>query len=472
MGASRPDEDTPPRSNLAVEGAAEPTASTARGRRVSAPPRVTRLVVVHPRPRGPAPTLTLGEEDATIGRQAGPTVALAIAHATVSRAHATVRWDARAGRHTVVDRGSRNGTWLEGQPVATLPKFLADNSVLRLGDVLAVYERGEAPPPAAPAAVLAALPGDSLAAQRMRAAVARAGPDLSAALILGETGAGKERVAAELHRLSGRRGPFIAVNCAAFSAPLFESQLFGHVRGAFTGASQDHPGLFRAAHGGTLFLDELGELPIELQPKLLRAVELGEVSAVGSTQTQRVDVRLVAATNRALTEDIARGKFRRDLYARLALWEVEVPPLRSRRADILGWIDRLHRAWAEQRGRPVAPLDLSVEAAQALLLARWPDNLRGLQRVVHACAAAPAGPIERDALPAWLDEPAPPPAPRPEEPARRGPRPRPARDELVAALEAHGWSLRATAKHYDRDRKQIVRWVEMYAIDVPWRAED
>src|SRR5690606_21362403 len=214
----------------------------------------------------------------------------------------------------------------------------------------------------APTVSYEALPGTSMPAQRLRAAVAAAASDRAPVLVLGETGVGKEKIAAELHRLSGRQGPLVAVNCAALSAQLIESQLFGHVRGAFTGATQERAGLFRAATGGTLFLDELGEMPLELQPKLLRAVELGEVVAVGSTQPHRVDVRLIAATNRSLTDEVVAGRFRRDLYARLALWEIAAPPLRSRRADIIDWIDRLHRLWWEPRGEPPAPLDLSVEA--------------------------------------------------------------------------------------------------------------
>ena len=447
------------------------TVSTDSARRASAPPRVARLVVVYP--RALAGTHALGGEPATIGRQAG--AELVLVNPTVSRRHAVLRWDPAAGRHTVADLGSHNGTWLDGQPVAALPRLLADGSLLRVGDALAIYERGE-PPPAAQAS-REAVPGDSLAAGHLRAAIARAAPDPSPALVLGETGAGKERVAAELHRLSGRRGPLLALNCAALSPQLVESQLFGHVRGAFTGATQEQQGFFRAAAGGSLFLDELGELPLDLQPKLLRAVELGEVVAVGSTQAHRVDVRLIAATNRSLLEDVSKGRFRRDLYARLALWEIAVPPLRARRADIVGWIDRIHRAWCEQRGAPAPALEFEVDALEAILLAPWPDNLRGLHRLVHACAAGRGGRIGRAGLPAWALEDMPEEAgdkgqatPVPE--GKRTFRPRPSREELVAVLAANGWSLRAAARHFERDRKQIARWVEMYAIEIPRRADD
>lgn len=451
----------------------ELTVSTERPRQNTAPPRIARLVVVYPRTIAGSYALA---ESVTLGRHNSGPGSRVLEHATVSRQHAAIRWDQAAGRHSVVDLGSRNGTWLDGQPVAaSLPRFLPDGAVLRIGDVLAVYECGE-PAASAPAVSFEALPGTSMPAQRLRAAVAAAAADSAPVLVLGETGVGKEKIASELHRLGGRPGPLIAVNCAALSAHLIESQLFGHVRGAFTGATQERAGLFRAATGGTLFLDELGEMPLELQPKLLRAVELGEVVAVGSAQPHRVDVRLVAATNRSLADEVVAGRFRRDLYARLALWEIAAPPLRSRRADIIDWIDRLHRLWWEPRGEPPAPLDLSVEAAEALLLSPWADNLRGVQRFVHGCGQPTSGRIERETLPRWLTEGelavagAEPRAAA--APARPQFRPRPSRDELVAALTAHNWSLRATARHFDRDRKQIARWVEMYAVEIPGRAAD
>jgi transcriptional regulator with GAF, ATPase, and Fis domain len=420
-------------------------------------------------PRAVAQVHVLREATTIFGRQSGAPALHQLDHPTVSRQHLELTWDATVGRHSVVDLGSRNGTWLEGQPVATaLPRFLRHGDVLRIGDVIAVYECGAAPEDAAEVD-LEALPGQSLAARHLRAAVLRAATDRAPALILGETGAGKENVAAEVHRLSGRRGPLVTINCAALSPQIVESQLFGHARGAFTGATQEHAGVFRAASGGTLFLDEIGEMPLELQPKLLRAVELGEVVPLGSTQPLRVDVRLIAATNRPLEHEIAAGRFRRDLYARLARWELHAPPLRERRADIFAWIERLHRIAAPEG----EPQQFTAEAAEALLLAPWPDNLRGVQRFVHACGRA-GDKLEREQLPRWLGDTSTggSPGAAPREPApRQGFRPRPSRDELVAVLTTNQWSLRATARHYERDRKQIVRWVEMYAIEIPGRVQ-
>ena len=438
--------------------------------------QVTRLVVVYPRTQ--AGVHLLGDAEAVLGRHPGPAIPVAVMHPTVSRRHAIFRWDPAACRHTVADLGSRNGTWLNGQTVSALPRTLEDQAVLRIGSVIAIYERQDAAAVDPPEVSRAAVPGDSLASQQLRAAIDRAGPDPSPALILGETGAGKKGVAAELHRLGGRRGPQLTINCAALSPQLVESTLFGHTRGAFTGATEEHAGMFRAAHGGTLFLDELGELPIDLQPKLLRAVELGEVVAVGSTQTHRVDVRLVAATNRSLLADVEQGKFRRDLYARLALWEIHVPPLRARRADMLAWIDRLHAAWAAQRERSdLAPLEFQPDAAEALLLQPWLDNLRGLQRFVHACAAiADPVPIHRAELGPWLAGDLPLEtsmlAVTPVPASLRNTRPRPTREALLAILKSTGWSIRATAKHYERDRKQISRWIEMYTIEMPARGNE
>ncbi|MBZ5711643.1 sigma 54-interacting transcriptional regulator [Nannocystis pusilla] len=439
-------------------------------RSVEAPP-TARLVIVYP--RALARVIDLDDGAITLGRHAGGKDMRAVEHPTVSRRHAVVRWDAGAASHCIADLGSRNGTRLDGQAIATSPRFLVDQTVLRIGDVLVVYERGAVPGPA-PHVDLDALPGESLAARRLRAAVARAAVDRAPVLVLGETGAGKESVAAELHRLSGRRGPLVVVNCAALSAQLVESQLFGHVRGAFTGATGEHAGMFRAAAGGTLFLDEVGELPLDLQPKLLRAVELGEVVAVGSTQPHRIDVRVIAATNRSLAAEVAAGRFRRDLHARLALWEVEVPFLRARRADIVDWIDRLHRQWCAPRGS-VEPLEFAVEAVESLLLGVWTDNLRALQRFVHGCGKDLRR-VERDALPRWIrdETPATPDNATPDGDASHRPhiRPRPTRDELLTALAAHAWSLRATARHFSRDRKQIARWVDMYAIEIPGRVAD
>jgi len=195
-------------------------------------------------------------------------------------------------------------------------------------------------------------------------------------LITGESGTGKELVARDLHDASGRAaGPFVAVNCVALPEDLLESELFGHVQGAFTGALRDHPGRFRQADGGTLLLDEIGDMPHALQPKLLRAIESGEVDPVGSLAPVAVDVRLVAATNVDLEARVAAGEFREDLYYRLNVVPIHVPPLRERPEDIALLLDHFLR---EMAGGDVV---LDAAARRALLAYSWPGNVRELKNL-------------------------------------------------------------------------------------------
>ena len=214
-------------------------------------------------------------------------------------------------------------------------------------------------------------------------------------VVFGESGTGKEIIARALHANGPRAAkPFVAVNVAAVPSELLESELFGHVRGAFTGAATAKEGLLEAATGGTLFLDEIGEMPLPLQAKLLRAVQEGEVRRVGDTRTFGVDVRFVCATHRDLKALIARGRFREDLYYRLKVLSLRVPPLRERRADILP----LARALMAAERRP--PAGLSPEAEQAFLAYGWPGNVRELGNAVkHGTALARGGLIRADQLP-------------------------------------------------------------------------
>ncbi|MCH5377696.1 MAG: sigma-54 dependent transcriptional regulator [Planctomycetes bacterium] len=200
-------------------------------------------------------------------------------------------------------------------------------------------------------------------------------------LITGESGTGKEMVADLIHRWSARAaGPMVAANCASLPENLIESELFGHTRGAFTGASEARQGLFRAAHGGTLLLDEIGELPLPLQPKLLRALESGQISPVGSDRVIEVDTRLVAATNRNLDAEVAAGRFRDDLYYRINVVELALLPLRDRREDILPLTRRFAGEFAG------GPVRLSPEATNCLLVYPWPGNVRELRNAVQrAC---------------------------------------------------------------------------------------
>ncbi|MEZ4452909.1 MAG: sigma 54-interacting transcriptional regulator [Nannocystaceae bacterium] len=238
------------------------------------------------------------------------------------------------------------------------------------------------------------LVGESAAMWRLRQEIREVAEFRKPALILGETGSGKELVAAAIHRQSPRRGgPFQTLNCAALPEHLVESLLFGHARGAFTGAQSAQEGIFRAADGGALFLDELGEMPLSVQPKLLRTLQDGQVIGLGQSRGVAVDVRLIAATHRDPAREIAAGRLRADLYHRLAAHVVEVPPLRARRFDapelFVRFLERLggeHPAIAwlfePERWRPTAPLELFVE----LVAGAWPGNVRELENVAERAA--------------------------------------------------------------------------------------
>jgi DNA-binding NtrC family response regulator len=229
--------------------------------------------------------------------------------------------------------------------------------------------------------------------------LALAAPTSAPVLVTGETGTGKELAARALHDASPRASePFEIVDCGGMPATLVESELFGHVRGAFTGAERDHDGAFARAHGGTLFLDELGELPLGLQPTLLRALAEGQVRRIGGSSLEHVDVRVVAATNRDLRREVNAGHFRADLYYRLAVIEVKMPPLRERLEDLPILVPALLEAIARRRG-----LDAAFEPEAALLQAlashHWPGNVRELanhleQMLILHVPFAPAQPAE------------------------------------------------------------------------------
>jgi len=224
--------------------------------------------------------------------------------------------------------------------------------------------------------------GVSPAMDALRTTIDKVARADASVLLSGESGVGKEVVARAIHYRGDRTGkPFVAVNCGALVENLLESELFGHVRGAFTGADRPKRGLFLAAHGGTLFLDEIGELPLQLQPKLLRALQDGEIKPVGSVEPVRVDARVVAATNRNLTEAVNESQFREDLYYRLNVINIPVPPLRDRREDIpllaSHFIDRIAERSAGAR------LEITPTAMDYLQAQRWPGNVRELENAVE-----------------------------------------------------------------------------------------
>jgi two-component system response regulator HydG len=239
-------------------------------------------------------------------------------------------------------------------------------------------------------------------------AVVMAGSD-APVVILGETGAGKEVLARAVHASGPRAArPFVVVGCGAMSAGLLESELFGHVRGAFSGAACDKTGLFEAARGGTLLLDEIAEMPLGLQAKLLRVLQEGRVRRVGASSAVAVDVRVLATTHRPLRQLVERGAFRDELYYRLRVFQLSVPPLRERREDVLPL------ARDVLRGLPGGAGTFAPEAERALVAHRWPGNVRELVNAVrHAAALARGGVVERAHLPEDVAGPESPPAPAP-----------------------------------------------------------
>jgi DNA-binding NtrC family response regulator len=232
--------------------------------------------------------------------------------------------------------------------------------------------------------------GDSAEIGTVRELLARIGPSDAPVLVTGESGTGKELVARALHAASPRAAkPFVVVHCGAIPENLIESELFGHERGAFTGADRKRSGLFEAAHGGSLFLDELGELPLAVQPVLLRALQFGEVRTVGGNRVQRVDVRVIAATHRDLLGEVEEKRFREDLYYRLSTLVIEVPPLRKRRGDVR----QLARIFLDREAAKLGrALEFAPAALEALSALDWPGNVRELENAVTRLATLVPGP--------------------------------------------------------------------------------
>ena len=217
----------------------------------------------------------------------------------------------------------------------------------------------------------------------VRAQVAKIGPAASNVLITGESGTGKELVARAIHAASPRRGqPFVPINCGAIPESLLESELFGHMKGAFTSAVQASPGLFAAADPGTVFLDEIGEMPVHMQVKLLRVIEEKQVWAVGSTKPLRVDIRVIASTNRDLDKEVEAGRFRGDLFYRLNVVHIALPPLREHREDIPLLADHFIREFNLKLGRQVQGIDR--DALRALIAYPWKGNVRELEHVIES----------------------------------------------------------------------------------------
>jgi transcriptional regulator with GAF, ATPase, and Fis domain len=353
-----------------------PTALTARaeGLRAPEPIAVPRILVVVRDTDGERHVQHSGDV-CRIGSH--PSNDVVVRDRTVSRFHCRIVRDGAVWR--VSDAGSSNGTKLEGVKVRDAE--LGTRATLNLGDativVTALADEEHAPPVAA----FGSLVGASPAMQRLKLVVERVAASSANVLLWGESGTGKELVASEIVARGARAGrPYVVVDCGSLAANLVESDLFGHVRGAFTSADRDRVGAFEAADGGTVLLDEIGELPLDLQPKLLRLLESGEVRRVGETRPRRVDVRVIAATHRDLEREVNRGRFREDLYFRLSVIQVTVPPLRERHGDV----PLLVRHFLDERGAPeLEPALFPPSVLASLADYDWPGNVRELKNHVE-----------------------------------------------------------------------------------------
>jgi two-component system, NtrC family, response regulator len=356
------------------DGSTEPLSSE------RTPLRPLRLTVVAGPDRGSS--LSLGRGSYRVGKGAG--CDLVLTDRSVSSQHLELRV---AADHVVVrDLGSTNGSRLAGARFRELElergaTIAIGASRLRLDEVDAATDL-----PPSPRTELAAMMARSEAMRRVFTLIERVAPTTATVLIEGETGTGKELVARAMHELSPRAGgPFVVCDLGSLTEALAESELFGHVRGAFTGADRDRTGAFAAADGGTIFLDEIGELPLAVQPRLLRALEQRQVRRIGDTAYRPVDVRVVAATNRDLAAETSAGHFREDLYHRLAIVRMVLPPLRDRPEDVAALALRFAAEVAATAGRPHPVMDDDV--LDALAAHDWPGNVRELRNVIERAIA-------------------------------------------------------------------------------------
>ena len=312
-----------------------------------------------------------------------PSADLVLTDRTLSRFHCEVT--VAEGRAFVRDLGSRNGTLVDGVSILHAP--LRNGSVLTLGQTRVRFELASdhVKVPISGRGRFGLMVGESRAMRGVFSLAERASTSEMTVLLQGDTGTGKDVAAESIHQESARReGPFVVVDCGAIAANLIESELFGHEQGAFTGADRLRIGAFEAANGGTLFLDEIGELSRELQPKLLRVLEERQVQRIGSHRPLAVDVRVIAATNRNLRREVNEGRFRPDLFFRLAVLEIPLPPLRERLEDLPALVEEfLSRADAARQGG--ADRLRSVEFLERLARHSWPGNVRELRNYLERC---------------------------------------------------------------------------------------
>jgi transcriptional regulator with AAA-type ATPase domain len=406
-------------------------------------------------------SISIGRGAERRAERAGTDLTVRVPDKWMSSHHAKI--EPSFGRWVLVDTESKNGSIVDGH--TTKRAVLADGSLIELGHTVFVFfERlpidPDAPgllelaPDAGPPGMVTLLPTWQHELDRLRQI---AGSEIPM-LVEGESGSGKEVIARAIHALSARPGAFVPVNCGALPENLVESELFGYKKGAFSGAQTDHPGLVKSADGGTLFLDEIGDLPASSQAALLRVLQEREVTPVGGTRSEPIDLRVVAATHRDLDDMVAEQTFRHDLFARLAGFRVLVPTLNDRRTDLGLLIGTLHtRLFAADHP------GFDVDAARLLARYPWPLNVRELeQALATAQVLAGAELVRAEHLPDTVRSGRPPGAPRPVVLSEADQK---VRDQVVAALRDHQGNVSAVARALDKDRKQIQRWIKRFGLD-------
>jgi two-component system, NtrC family, response regulator GlrR len=434
------------------------THDATRVRRPSTVARYTKLRVTVTRGKDAGSWVEVAGSPVRVGTASSND--LALSDDTVSRHHCEI--ELLSGALRVRDMGSTNGVAVGG--VRLFDGVVAENARLMLGDTeLTVTPLAETiDREQASVDRFGDVIGRAVRMRELFADLARIAPLEVTLLIEGETGTGKDLCAESVHAASPRaEGPFVVFDCAAVAPTLVEAELFGHERGAFTGAQNARPGLFEQANGGTIFLDEIGELPKDLQPKLLRALEKRQVRRVGATKTTDVDVRVVAATNRNLRAEVQRGAFREDLYFRLAAAHVLVPPLRDRMDDLPLLVEHFL-----SRERPPGRVDDVPPHVWDLFRAhRWPGNVRELRNAVQRLAINPDRPIRE---PVTGDVPAP--ARSPDEPllplqiARREASDAFERAYLKAALAKSGGNVTRAAAMAEVSRQMMQKLMRKHGL--------
>jgi transcriptional regulator with GAF, ATPase, and Fis domain len=422
-------------------------------------------------------TVELGRSDQFAAGRDGPggrRLVIGLPDRWVSTSHAVLRYNSPSW--VIEDSKSKNGTLINGRMEKSAE--LRDGDLIELGHNFFLFREALATSTDEPAVlksseIRSAAPGlatllPSLALD-FRKLEAMAASTVSVVL-QGESGTGKEVVATAMHRLSGRPGPFLPVNCGGLPETLIESELFGSRKGAFSGADKDRPGLVRSAEHGTLFFDEIGELPASVQAAFLRVLQDGEILPIGATQPLRVDVQFVAASNRALDALVERGQFRADLFARISGFSVWLPPLRERREDLGILIGTLLK---RQLGERAAEISFSCDAARALLLYNWPLNIRELEKWLAASVVLSGGRrVELEHLPGGVNGRQDIPVPSPPKTGANGLPPAKEqegdlrkREELLALLREHAGNISAVARALGKARPQVQRWMKRYRID-------